>query len=162
VVSDASVSPLIALQSEKGARAAVRKEIAPGPDPNEFEVRFTGVPADTWLVTEWNLSLLTPDAPGRRLTIEGARSGAYAPGSAGEAESVRSIRLEDSEYLHVALALRFEPAARVEWSAVETVSLSEAGAERVYQGTALVFGFPGGASTPIRIRARVEGADRAL
>jgi 4-alpha-glucanotransferase len=161
-VADASAAPLITLQSEKGARAAVRKEIAPGSDPGEFEVRFTGVPADAWLVSEWNLSLLTPDAPGRRLTVEGARSGVYAPGSSGEAESVRSVRLEDTEYLHLALTLRFEPAARMEWSPVETVSLSEAGAERVYQGTALVFGFPGGASTPIRIRARVEEAGSAL
>lgn len=161
VVSGGSAAPLVALQSEKGARASVRKEIAPGPDSNEFEVRFTGVPADTWLVSEWNLSLLTPDAPGRRLTVEGATSEAHAPGSSGKAESVRSIRLEDSEYLHVALTLRFEPAARMEWYPVETVSLSESGAERVYQGTALVFGFPGG-SAPIRIRARVEGTGDAL
>ena len=162
VVSDLPSAPLIALQSEKGARAAVRKEIAPGSDPHEFEVRFSGVPAEAWLVSEWNLSLLTPDAPGRRLTVEGATSGVHAPGSSGNAESVRSVRLEDSEYLHLALTLRFEPAARMEWSPVETVSLSEAGAERVYQGTALVFGFPGGGSTPIRIRARVEEAGRAL
>ena len=155
--------PVITLESERGARAAVRKEIAPGSAPEEFEIRFSGVPHDAWLVSEWNLSLLTPDAPGRRLAIEGARPGVYAPGSSGEADSVRSLRLEDSEYLHLSLTLRFEPAARVEWSPVETVSLSEGGAERVYQGTALVFGFPGAGHTePIRIRARIEEAEGAL
>ncbi len=150
---------IITLSSEWGGGDGVRKEIAPGADLQEFEVWFSGVPEGHWLVSEWNLSLLTPDAPGRRLRIEGAGSGAHAPGSSGEADSVRSVRLEDSEYLHVALRLRFEPSARVEWSPVETVSLSEGGAERVYQGTAMVFGFPGtGEAEPIRIRARIEEA----
>ena len=70
-----------------------------------------------------------------------------------------SIRLEDSEYLRAALTLAFKPAARVEWCPVETVSLSEAGVERVYQGTAFVIGFlDAGEKKPIRIRARVEEA----
>ena len=158
----AATSPVISLSSLPGPHA-IRKEIAAGSTPETFEVRFFGVPADSWLVSEWNLSLLTPDAPGRRLAIEGKNPGVFAPGSAGEADSVRSIRLEDSEYLRVALTLHFEPAARVEWSPIETVSLSEGGAERVYQGTAFVFGFPGaGLTGPILIRARVEEAGGAL
>jgi hypothetical protein len=44
----------------------------------------------------------------------------------------------------------------VEWSPIETVSLSEAGAERVYQGTAFVIGFLDPGERPIRIRIRVE------
>jgi hypothetical protein len=46
---------------------------------------------------------------------------------------------------------------------VETVSSSEAGAERVYQGTALLIGFldPGDAAA-VSIRGRVEEADHAV
>ncbi|HMI30619.1 MAG TPA: alpha-amylase/4-alpha-glucanotransferase domain-containing protein [Candidatus Limnocylindrales bacterium] len=156
-------APLITLASSGGPFPGIRKEITGGPDESEFEVGFTGIPAQHWLITEWNLSLLTADAPGRRLLIGGAIPRAAAPGSTGEADSATSIRLEDSEYLRVALTLEFEPAARVEWLPIETVSLSEAGAERVYQGTAFVIGFFSAASgVPIRIRARIEEAAGAL
>ena len=153
----AHADPLIALASMGDPRGTIEKQIAPGRDEAEFEVRFAGVPGDAWLVSEWNLSILTGAAPGRRLSLEGKAPVACSPGSTGEADSVTSMRLEDSEYLRVALTLQFEPAARVEWSPVETVSLSESGAERVYQGTAFLVGFRSGAKTgPIRIRARVE------
>ena len=136
----------------------LRKDVGPGPDERSFEVSFRDAPAGGWLVSEWNLSLLTPEAPGRRLVISGKDPGTHAPGSTGEADQVSSLRLEDSEYLKTALVLQLAPAARVEWSPVETVSLSEAGAERVYQGTAFVIGFHGGAPGPIRIQVRVERA----
>jgi alpha-amylase len=139
---------------------ALEKEIAPGRDEREFEVSFRGVPAKTWLLTEWNLSLLTPDAPGRRLILEGLTPRTVAPGSTGRADGVTSVRLADDEYLRASLTLRFTPAARLEWGPVETVSLSEAGAERVYQGTAFLIGFRG--PDVIRIHARVDEADNVL
>jgi hypothetical protein len=155
-------APLIALRSRDPARGTIRKEIAPGRDEREFEVRFAGAAARGWLLSEWNLSLLTPDAPGRRLVVAGRNPSTVAPGSTGAADGVTSIRLEDAEYLKVALALSFIPAARVEWSPVETVSLSEGGAERVYQGTAFLIGFldPGEAA-PVLIRGRVEETGHA-
>lgn len=154
----AAPGPRILLQPGKDpSREAIRKEIAPGRDAREFEVRFTGAPARGWLISEWNLSLLTPDAIGRRLILEGTKGATVAPGSTGEAEAVTSLRLEDAEHLRVALTLSFTPAARVEWAPLETVSLSEAGAERVYQGTAFAIGFlDPGAAEQVRIRARVE------
>jgi hypothetical protein len=139
---------------------SLEKEIAPGRDDREFEVSFRGVPAQAWLLTEWNLSLLTPDAPGRTLILEGLTPRTVAPGSTGHADGVTSVRLRDEEYLRVSLTLRFTPAARLEWSPVETVSLSEAGAERVYQGTAFLIGFRG--PDVIRIHARVDEADNVL
>lgn len=150
--------PWIALSAERGEGDAVRKEIAPGETESEFAVSFAPIEAGTWLVSEWNLSLLTGDAPGRRLLVAGPNPAAFAPGSSGEADGVGSIRLEDSEFLKVALTLSFEPAARVEWAPVETVSLSEGGAERVYQGTSFLFGFRAPESGPgeVRIRARIE------
>jgi len=155
--------PSILMRSRNPSYAAMRKEVSPGQDEREFEVSFSGAPARGWLISEWNLSLLTPEASGRRLVLAGKEARTVAPGSTGAADAVASLRLEDSEYLHAALILAFTPAARVEWSPVETVSLSEAGAERVYQGTAFVIGFQDpGEAAPIRIRARVETAGRVL
>jgi hypothetical protein len=64
--------------------------------------------------------------------------------------------LEDSEFLKVALTLDFEPEARLEWAPVETVSLSESGVERVYQGTSFLIGWRPTPEGRARIRARVE------
>ncbi len=159
----AGTPPVIALSSGADSAHAIRKEVAAGSDERTFQVRFFGLPDGVWLLSEWNLSLLTGNAPGRRLVIGGTSPRVEAPGSTGEAGGVRSIRLEDTEFLRVALTLEFEPAARLEWSPIETVSLSEAGAERVYQGTAFVLGFLGsGIETPIRILARVEEVARAV
>ena len=64
------------------------------------------------------------------------------------------------------LASRAEPPAAAWWSPIETVSNSEGGFERVYQGSALVFTWPlhlapGGART-FRIRHEVSTSrDRA-
>ncbi|HXF59536.1 MAG TPA: alpha-amylase/4-alpha-glucanotransferase domain-containing protein [Candidatus Saccharimonadales bacterium] len=153
----AAESPILRLRAADAGHA-IRKEIEAGADESRLEVRFLGAPSRGWFLSEWNLSLLTPDAPGRRLVIEGAAPRATAPGSSGDADHVTSIRLEDSEYLEAALTLTFTPAARLEWSPVETVSLSESGAERVYQGTAFVIGFKDPGEEPIRIGVRVEEA----
>jgi 4-alpha-glucanotransferase len=150
----AAAAPSIITAESPGTR----KEIVGGSDEREFEVRFPGVPSGSWLVSEWNLSLLTGDAPGRRLVLTGPGSQTHAPGSAGESDAVTSILLEDAEFLRLAITLTLTPAARVEWSPIETVSLSEAGAERVYQGTAFAIGFHAGAPT---IRVRIEEAGHA-
>jgi hypothetical protein len=47
-----------------------------------------------------------------------------------------------NSYEGVALALVVEPVARREWQPVETVSNSEAGFERVYQGSCLTVRWP--------------------
>ncbi len=155
-------APLVCLVATDAPVRALRKEISPGSNEGEFQVRYFGLEEGFWLASEWNLSLLTGDAPGRRLAIRtGAGSRAFAPGSSGEADSVASFRLEDTEFLKLALTLEFEPEARLEWAAVETVSLSEAGVERLYQGTSFLIGWrvaPGGSA---RIRARIEESPAA-
>jgi alpha-amylase len=150
-------TPTVRLVAAGPEQAKLSKEIAPGPEDAEFQVRFAGISGGFWLASEWNLSLLTGDAPGRRLALRvGGSSRVFAPGSQGEAESVGSLRLEDSEFLKVALTLDFEPEARLEWAPVETVSLSESGVERVYQGTSFLIGWRPTPEGRARIRARVE------
>ncbi|MBI4365062.1 MAG: DUF1926 domain-containing protein [Candidatus Latescibacteria bacterium] len=149
-------APFVRLVAARPGAAPLRKEVGPGRDDREFEVRFAGF-GGFWLVSEWNMSLLTGDAPGRRLTIRtGGSTRHLAPGSQGEAESAASIRLEDSEYLKLALTLDLEPQARIEWEPVETVSLSESGVERVYQGSSFRIGWRPSPEGKARIRARIE------
>jgi alpha-amylase len=46
------------------------------------------------------------------------------------------------EWAAVEARLRWNPAAELAWGPVETVSLSEGGFERIYQGTALLLVWP--------------------
>jgi hypothetical protein len=141
----------------------VRKRVEAGSRPEAFRLLLeTSLQKESWLVSEWNLTLLTPDAPGRRLIFSGAEPGTHAPGTSGASRAVRSVRLEDDEYLGLAIVLDLAPAAAVNWAPVETVSLSEAGAERLYQGTSLLLAWPVGRS-PSRcsIEVRLEETGRA-
>ena len=62
-------------------------------------------------------------------------------GSRGALAGVNGLSLVD-EWLGVELALGAPTAADVAWAPVETVSLSEAGLERIYQGSSIVFAWP--------------------
>jgi hypothetical protein len=86
---------------------------------------------------QWNLALSAGDAPGRYLTAPERPS----LGSAGRLTGVREIALVD-EWLGVAARLSWTPAAEVTWGPVETVSVSEGGFERIYQGLALLLLWP--------------------
>jgi alpha-amylase len=85
-----------------------------------------------WAV-QWNLALTAGDAPGRYLTLPDRPS----LGSAGRLAGASEVTLVD-EWLGLAARLRWSPAAELAWGPVETVSVSEAGFERIYQGLALL------------------------
>jgi len=82
---------------------------------------------------QWNLALTAGNAPDRYLDL------AARPtlGSAGR-EPVRSDVALVDEWAGVEARLRWSPAAEFAWGPVETVSLSEGGFERIYQGIALL------------------------
>ncbi len=89
-----------------------------------------------WAV-QWNLTLSAGDAPGRYYRVAGRPS----LGSRGRLPAVRSLAMVD-EWLGCELALRWANPAEIAWAPVETVSLSETGFERIYQGSALLFAWP--------------------
>ena len=100
---------------------------------------------------QWNLALSAGDAPGRYLTAPGRPS----LGSAGRLTGEREIALVD-EWLGLAARLAWTPAAEVTWGPVETVSVSEAGFERIYQGLALLLLWPlGGEAREMEITLTV-------
>jgi alpha-amylase len=88
-------------------------------------------PGGRWSV-QWNLALTAGDAPDRYLALPGRPS----LGSAGRA-TVPEVTLVD-EWIGVEARLRWSLGADLAWGPVETVSVSEAGFERIYQGTALL------------------------
>jgi len=82
---------------------------------------------------QWNLALTAGNAPDRYLDLPARPS----LGSAGRAEALAAVALVD-EWAGVEARLRWSPAAELAWGPVETVSVSEGGFERIYQGTALL------------------------
>jgi 4-alpha-glucanotransferase len=89
-----------------------------------------------WAV-QWNLALSAGDAPGRYLTLPGQPS----LGSAGRLVGLTEVTLVD-DWLGLEAQLAWSAGAELAWGPVETVSVSEAGFERLYQGTALLLAWP--------------------
>jgi hypothetical protein len=89
-----------------------------------------------WAV-QWNLALSAGEAPGRYLTLAGRPS----LGSAGRLAGATEVTLVD-EWLGLRARLAWSPGAELAWGPVETVSVSEAGFERIYQGLALLLTWP--------------------
>lgn len=95
---------------------------------------------DATLCLEWALNLsggganpaaFYEPAPGARVRFDGA----------GGLPATERLRFGNRDVGLIVTALA-EPAASVAWASIDTVSLSEAGAERMHQGSCLVFTWP--------------------
>jgi len=138
------VGGAIAVTFTGGAEAPVSVEKAVTIREATVEVRYRlTAPAATpvagrWAV-QWNLALTAGDAPGRYLTATGRPS----LGSTGRERDAAGVALVD-EWIGVRARLAWAPAAELAWGPVQTVSVSEAGFERIYQGTAVLVVWPVG------------------
>ena len=139
-----AVGGAIAVTFTRGARTPVSVEKAVTIREATVEVRYRlTAPAATpvagrWAV-QWNLALTAGDAPGRYLTATGRPS----LGSTGRERDAAGVALVD-EWIGVRARLAWAPAAELAWGPVQTVSVSEAGFERIYQGTAVLVVWPVG------------------
>ncbi|MCU0505296.1 MAG: DUF1926 domain-containing protein [Chloroflexi bacterium] len=155
-----------------GARVPVRatKTIAVGPDragPTLDETvtleNLGSAAIDATLAVEWALTMLGGGGnPAAWYAVDGERTAHDAAGTADGVDVIRS----GNTYIGVEVATRPEPPADAFWGPIETVSNSEAGFERVYQGSALVLTWPlrlaPGASSTVRVRHAVATTrDRA-
>jgi alpha-amylase len=86
---------------------------------------------------QWNLALTAGNAPDRYLDLV-ARP---ALGSSGREPALSAVSLVD-EWAGVEARLAWSPTTELAWGPVETVSVSEGGFERIYQGTALLLDWP--------------------
>jgi hypothetical protein len=96
----------------------------------------------TWAV-QLNLTLTAGDAQGRYFRLPGSPS----LGSRGSSASAASVTLPTSlilvdEWIGCEVEIAWSGHAAVGWAPIETVSLSEAGFERIYQGSAILVGWP--------------------
>jgi 4-alpha-glucanotransferase len=140
--SPREVALLCSLQRPDDLPMAVQKSVvAMADDPAvtvTYRLRWEGEEAlvARWAV-QWNLTLSAGDAPGRYYRVAGRPS----LGSRGRLPAVHGLAMVD-EWLGCELALRWGNPADIAWAPVETVSLSESGFERIYQGSALLFAWP--------------------
>ena len=91
-------------------------------------------PLEAWFGVEWNFAMLAGDSPDHRYRIAGVPDESSAFNSLGETEGTASVVLLD-RHRGFELRLAFEEPARLWRVPVETVSLSEAGFERIYQSS---------------------------
>ena len=106
----------------------------------ELELHHRGEAAiETRLGLELNLHVLGGGGnPSAWYDVRGERS---AHDGSGTAEALDAIGY-GNDWVGIAVDVRPSPAADVWWSPIETVSNSESGFERVYQGSTLLVSWP--------------------
>jgi 4-alpha-glucanotransferase len=133
---DGAIEIALRHRAEGEAALAIDKRVSVRDAQITARYRLAGALAGRWAV-QWNLALSAGDAPGRYLTLPGQPS----LGSRGRLASASEVALVD-EWLGLEARLAWSPAAELGWAPVETVSVSEAGFERLYQGLALLLAWP--------------------
>jgi hypothetical protein len=86
---------------------------------------------------QWSLALTGGDAPERYYRLPGQPS----LKNRGLASNQTDVGLVD-EWIGLAVTLAWGRPATLAWAPVETVSLSEAGIERIFQGSSLLLAWP--------------------
>jgi len=94
-------------------------------------------PVEIWFGVEMCVGLMAGDAHDRYYDIEGRHLSDATLRGIGEEQNVRRFRLVD-EWLGLECAFEMDRPATLWRHPIETVSLSEAGFERVYQGSIIV------------------------
>ncbi|MCP4546128.1 MAG: DUF1926 domain-containing protein [bacterium] len=110
--------------ADGGATLVVRLELSYD-GPGCLEARFA---------SGWNLNFLAPAAPDRKVLVDGRPARRPQLRSKGWERAKRSLALHD-EWSGVAVTMQADEVVDFYREPIETVSLSEAGFERVYQGS---------------------------
>jgi 4-alpha-glucanotransferase len=140
--SPREVAVLCSLLRPEGQPMALQKSLVVAADDPAvvagYRLRWEGgEPLEARWAVQCNLTLSAGDAPGRYFRVAGRPS----LGSRGRLEEAHGLAMVD-EWLGGEVALSFSAPAEVAWAPVETVSLSESGFERIYQGSALLVSWP--------------------
>ncbi len=96
-------------------------------------------PVKFLFLAEWNLTLLAGDAPDRFYTVKGRELTDRKLNSLGTEMNVEQASMTDG-WLKIEIDFKSSQPARFSRYPVETISQSEGGFERVYQGSCLLFG----------------------
>jgi alpha-amylase len=105
------------------------------------------------LGVEWTITMLGGGGnPAAWYEVGGRRSAHDAGGSASGIARVE----QGNDYIGLSLATTASPSADAWWAPIETVSNSEAGFERIYQGSGLLLSWPIRLSAGARKVVRVD------
>ncbi len=96
---------------------------------------------ETLFAVEMNLTLLAGDADDRFYEVPGRTLESGRLNSAANLDLVPKVRMVD-QWTNIVIILEFVPTANVWWFPIETVSQSEGGFERTYQGSCVVAVWP--------------------
>jgi alpha-amylase len=103
-----------------------------------YRLRWEGEePLEARWATQLNLTLTAGDAPGRYYRVPGSPS----LGSRGTLSHVGALALVD-EWVGCEIRIAWNQPGDAGWAPIETVSLSESGYERIYQGSAILVSWP--------------------
>ncbi len=95
------------------------------------------------LALEWNLDLMGGGGnPAAYYEVDGPDGPGRAPHDGRADLPARDRLVFGNDHEGVRIEVGLQPAGRTSWYAVETISNSEAGFERVYQGSCLLFRWP--------------------
>jgi alpha-amylase len=140
--------------------ASVKKKISISDNRPSIRVEYdVNSPEGVFFCTEFTISLLGSPYP--TITIDPDISGGrkkpapYAINTARECKGIYSFSIKD-EYLGVSISFNFDAGVDLWHYPVETVSLSEGGIEKIYQGTTFVI-IPGGKRGKFGFEVRLAG-----
>jgi alpha-amylase len=149
-----------------GATVRVTKAIALGGDRRSPTLTLTvtvanrsTIEVETILGLESTITMSGGGGnPAAWLEVGGNRTAHDGQGSAAGVTALS----QGNDYIGIAVATTVSPPADAWWAPVETISNSESGFERVYQGAGLLFGWPivlaGGASRTVTVTHAVTTA----
>ncbi|MBI4831982.1 MAG: DUF1926 domain-containing protein [Candidatus Lindowbacteria bacterium] len=106
-----------------------------------YAIRSGKKPVDSTFAVELNLTLLAGDNEDRYYDIPGVTLDRNRMNSVGAVDSVSLVLLVD-RWMGIGIAVRFEPEATLWRFPIETVSQSEGGFEKTYQGSSVTAVWP--------------------
>jgi alpha-amylase len=106
-----------------------------------YQITYGGEKRKTNFGIEFNINLLAGDAPDRYYDIRGHQIEDRRLASIGELEDVSEIQLVD-EWVGMKVVLKTDRNCNLWRFPIETVSLSESGFERIFQGSCLLLYWP--------------------
>ena len=106
-----------------------------------YEMTYQGEKRKTNFGIELNINLLAGDAPDRYYKIPGKHLEDRRLASMGEINGITEVQLVD-EWNRIKVVLKTDRRCNLWRFPIETVSLSESGFERIFQGSCLLFYWP--------------------
>jgi alpha-amylase len=125
------------IKLEKSFFISASKKVVKG----AYQITYGGEKRTTSFGIEFNINLLAGDAPDRYYDIRGHQIEDRRLASIGELEDVSEIQLVD-EWVGLKVVLKTDRNCNLWRFPIETVSLSESGFERIFQGSCLLLYWP--------------------